>query len=214
MKAWWMVASWLMVMPSYAASLDEQLVAFFSQREPDYATTLQVEVLRVPKTKMACSSPHFQLPSHSRRWGPLTLTAQCGKQVTVIQVRVKVTGRFYRSQRTLAQGAVVRAEDIRSEIGRLDELPPNSWLVPLPLPLIALQKIPAGKVLTKQQFRQPWVIKQGETVPITFQGKGFHIAGRGTALDNAVINQSLRIRLENGQWLTATLNEQKEVIVK
>ncbi|SER14509.1 flagellar basal body P-ring formation chaperone FlgA [Rosenbergiella nectarea] len=214
MKALWIAASLLMTTPAHAVPLADQLVAFFAQREPDYAKTLQVEILRQPPTQLTCSHPRFQLPSNSRRWGQLTLTAKCDQQVAVLRVAVKVKGKFYRSQQTIKQGTLVTADNIKADFGRLDQLPTNSWLTPLPLPLIALQQIPAGKVLTKNQFRQPWVIKQGQTVPITLMGKGFHIAGRGTALDNAAVNQPLRIRLDNGQWLTATVNERKEIIVK
>jgi len=214
MKAHWIIVGLLMATCAHATPLADQLVTFFAQREPDYAKALQVDILQSPSTPLTCTAPRFKLPSNSRRWGALTLTAHCDRQVAVLRVRVQVRGTFYRSQRPIKQGAWVTKEDITTEVGRLDTLPANSWLTPLPLPLIALQRIAAGRVLTKNQFRQPWVIKQGETVPITFTGKGFHIAGRGTALDNAAVNQSLRIRLDNGQRLTATVNERKEIIVK
>jgi len=209
------IAAYLLITTAAQASpLADPLVAFFAQREPDYAKTLQVEILQSPSTRLRCSHPRFKLPSNSRRWGTLTLTAHCDRQVAVLRVRVKVMGKFYRSQHAIEQGKVVTVGAIKVDYGRLDHLPKNSWLTPLPLPLIALQRIPAGKILTKNQFRRPWVIKQGETVPITLIGKGFYIAGRGTALDNAAVNQSLRIRLDNGQRLTATVNERKELIVK
>ncbi|WP_241648974.1 flagellar basal body P-ring formation chaperone FlgA [Rosenbergiella collisarenosi] len=203
----------LLATTACAQPLSTQLLHFFQQREPNYAATLSLDLLTATRS-LPCSQPQIQLPSNSRRWGPLTLTARCGKQVTVLRVVVKVIGTYYQSRQRIEQGASITAQQIMPKIGRLDTLPRASWLTPPPLPLIALQTIPAGKILTKNQFRQPWVIKQGETVPITFSGRGFHITGRAIALDNAGINQTIRIRLATGQRLTARLNDQHELIVQ
>lgn len=214
MKFLWIGLGWMVAMQASADPLSAQVLAFFKQREPDYAQTLQVEMLwETPKT-LSCSTPSFSLPSNSRRWGTLTLSARCRQQVAILRVSVKVSGKYYRNKQRLQQGSLLTVDNIETRFGRLDKLPVNSWLTPLPLPLLALQTLPAGTILTKNQFRKPWIIKQGQSVPITLVGNGFHIAGRGTALDNAAINQSIRIRLENGQRLTATVNANGELMVK
>jgi len=186
-----------------AQPLSTQLLHFFQQREPDYADNLSVTLLSLTPNTFSCDQPQLQLANHSRRWGALTLTARCQQQVAVARVAVKVSGYYYQSRQQIKQGTLVQPQQIERCYGRLDRLPTNSWLTPPPLPLVALQSLPVGKVLLKSQFRPPWVIQRGETVTLTFGGKGFTINSRATALDNAAVHQSLRVRLKNGQLLTA-----------
>ncbi len=214
MKHCWIALSGLLTVNAYADTLSTQVLTFFKQREPEYAQTLSVNVLKVSPPQPPCSQPLLRLPAQSRRWGILTLSAHCGQHVSVLRVEVKVCGQYYRSRTLVKQGELLTAHNVRPEFGRIDKLPAQAWLTPLPLPLVALRTISAGDILTEHQFRQPWVIKKGQYIPITLAGRGFQITTRGTALQNAGVNQSIRVRLDNGQPVTATVNANHEVIMK
>lgn len=215
MKGLWMGILWAVTSAVQAASpLVQQLTLFFQHRDPHYAEQMTVEMITAQNYWPPCDTPRFSLAANARRWGRMTVVSHCKTRQFLLQVNLKVVGDYYVSRTTIPQGSKVTAAMLAEQRGRIDSLPARAWLTPPPLPLIALQTIKPGRVLTKNQFRRPWLITRGQPVDIVFEGVGFRASYRATALDNAASGQNVRVRTANGQVIVAKASAQGKVTIE
>ena len=151
----------------------------------------------------ACKNFDIGRPAGARPWGRTNVVVRClgepGWRVYVpVHVRVKTD--FLISARPIAQGQVVVADDLATELGDLSELP-GSILTDTALAVgkIAASSIPAGRPLRADMLKTQTVIRQGQTVKVVSRGPGFAVANEGRALGNAQEGQVTQIRLGSGQ---------------
>lgn len=197
-----------------AADLTAQLNQFFKARDAQHADSMQV-VLRTPAAQWPpCETPHFSLPGNSRPWGNISVAANCGQQRRYLQVQVQVSGQYVVAARQVTRGTTLASADLLLMRGRLDTLPTRAVLNPLQaVDAISVRDIQPGQAVTLAMVRQPWRVKAGQNVMVIAQGEGFNVSGEGRALNNAVVAQSVRVRMGNGQIVNGKVAADGNVLI-
>ncbi|WP_145564462.1 flagellar basal body P-ring formation chaperone FlgA [Yersinia aldovae] len=189
-----------------AANLSAQVNQFFQQQYPDKESQVAV-IIKTPQNQWPqCEMPEITLPTHSRPWGNVSLSVRCNGQRRFIQTQVQVSGRYAVATRRLAAGEKISMPDIEMKQGRLDTLPPGALLdTHFAQGAVSLRQINAGQPLTRNMLRRLWVIKAGQDVQILAQGEGFNINSTGKAMNNAAVQDSVRVRMASGQIVSGTV---------
>jgi len=204
----------LLSKPAPAADLIAQLNQFFKARDAQHAADIQV-ALRTPATQWPpCEVPQFSLPGNSRPWGNISVAASCGQQRRYLQVQVQVSGQYLVAARQITRGSTVNAADVQIKRGRLDTLPARAVLTPQQaIDAISVRDIAPGQAITLAMVRQPWRVKAGQNVVVIAQGEGFNATGEGRALNNAVVAQSVRVRMGNGQIVSGKVAADGNILI-
>nr|WP_279078436.1 flagellar basal body P-ring formation chaperone FlgA [Hafnia alvei] len=195
-----------------ASALEEGLHQFFSQQYS--AVNQQVNVnIRSPQSQWPkCEMPQFSMPSSARRWGTVSVLAQCPQDKRYLQVEVQVTGEYPVAQSPLTRGQHISPADFKMTQGRLDKLPAGSIMEISQLDSAVLTRdLAAGQTVTASMIRRSWIIKAGQSVQILAQGDGFNVTSEGKALNNAAVADSVRVRLASGQIITGKATEQGSI---
>lgn len=187
-----------------ANSLEDQLTELVN-RGSDKSLTRTVTLL-TPEKQLAllCENPVLSLSGNdSRLAGNRSVIAQCGNERKFLQIRIKAEGRWWVASRAIAVGATIGTEDIKQQTGSMDRLPPgillNSDAI---VGRVATRAISAGQPLQTHQLRQAWTILAGEKVDILLEGNGFRIRTQGKAIENAAVNENIRVKTSSGHTLT------------
>ncbi|AJJ11719.1 flagella basal body P-ring formation protein FlgA [Yersinia rohdei] len=203
----------LLVNPAFvplaaAADLSASVTQFFQQQYPDKDSRVEV-VIKTPQGQWPqCERPEITLPANARPWGNISLSVRCDGLRRFIQTQVQVSGYYAVAARQLASGAKITPQDIVMKQGRLDTLPPGALLEPnFAQGAVSLRQINAGQPLTRNMLRRQWVIKAGQDVQVLAQGEGFNVNSNGKAMNNAAIQDNVRVRMASGQIVSGTLAE-------
>ncbi|WP_145522013.1 flagellar basal body P-ring formation chaperone FlgA [Yersinia aldovae] len=201
-----LLASQAFIHQALAADLSVQVNQFFQQQYPDKESQVAV-IIKTPQSQWPqCGMPEITLPTHSRPWGNVSLSVRCNGQRRFIQTQVQVSGRYAVATRRLAAGEKISMPDIEMKQGRLDTLPPGALLdTHFAQGAVSLRQINAGQPLTRNMLRRLWVIKAGQDVQILAQGEGFNINSTGKAMNNAAVQDSVRVRMASGQIVSGTV---------
>ena len=62
-------------------------------------------------------------------------------------------------------------------------------------------------------MRQPWRVKAGQSVMVIASGQGFNASGEGKALNNAILAQSVRVRMGNGQVVSGKVDADGNILI-
>jgi len=204
----------LFALPADAADLSAQLTGFFQARDAQHAAGMTVEIKTPQAQWPTCDAPQFTLPGNSRLWGAMSVAATCGDTRRFLQVQVQVTGQYLVATRLLARGSTVSADDFRLESGRLDTLPARTMLdVGSVADAVVLRDIQPGQPVTLSMMRQPWRVKAGQSVMVIASGEGFNASGEGKALNNAILAQSVRVRMGNGQVVSGKVDADGNILI-
>ncbi|NDL62624.1 flagellar basal body P-ring formation protein FlgA [Enterobacteriales bacterium SAP-6] len=198
------------LMPSSGAGaadrLTEQLTAFMAGQYATPPVSLDVLVKTPAAQRQNCESPQFTLPSRNRIWGNISIAIVCGAQKRYVQAEVRVTDKYLIAARPIAAKQTLADGDVAWRTGRLD------LLSSMPLTDMALAEgsvseraIGSGQPLTAAMLRRPWQVKTGQQVQISAQGEGFAIQSTGKAMNNAAVNDRLRVRMDSGQMVNGRL---------
>ena len=204
----------LFALPADAADLSAQLTGFFQARDAQHAAGMTVEIKTPQAQWPTCDAPQFTLPGNSRLWGPMSVAATCGDTRRFLQVQVLVTGQYLVATRLLARGSTVSADDFRLQSGRLDTLPARAMLdAGSVADAVVLRDIQPGQPVTLSMVRQPWRVKAGQSVMVIASGEGFNASGEGKALNNAILAQSVRVRMGNGQVVSGKVDADGNILI-
>ncbi|HII2980849.1 TPA: flagellar basal body P-ring formation chaperone FlgA [Yersinia enterocolitica] len=189
-----------------AADLSVQVNQFFQQQYPDKESQVKV-VIKTPQNQWPqCDMPEITLPANARPWGNISLSVRCDGVRRFIQTQVQVSGHYAVAARQLAAGAKMTLQDIEMKQGRLDTLPPGALLEPnFAQGAVSLRPINAGQPLTCNMLRRLWIIKAGQDVQVLAQGEGFNVNSNGKAMNNAAIQDNVRVRMASGQIVSGTV---------
>ncbi|HFR4113212.1 TPA: flagellar basal body P-ring formation chaperone FlgA [Yersinia enterocolitica] len=189
-----------------AANLSVQVNQFFQQQYPDKESQVNV-VIKTPQNQWPqCDMPEITLPANARPWGNISLSVRCDGVRRFIQTQVQVSGHYAVAARQLAAGVKITPQDIEMKKGRLDTLPPGALLEPnFAQGAVSLRQINAGQPLTRNMLRRLWIIKAGQDVQILAQGEGFNVNSNGKAMNNAAIQDTVRVRMASGQIVSGTV---------
>ncbi len=201
------VALWLLTGTTQAATpLEDALTRYFQQQQ-ETSRKVSVSVLSSPERLPACEAPVFSQPSVSRRWGKLSVAAQCPQKKSYLQVEVRVTGAYPVAKRPISRGQALHATDFRLRTGRLDQLPATTLLNPDALnDAVALRPLVPGQAVTASMIRRSWKVKAGQTVQVLADGEGFNVSSEGKALNNAAVTETVRVRMPSGQVVSGKVD--------
>jgi flagella basal body P-ring formation protein FlgA len=155
-----------------------------------------------------CSAFDISRPSGARPWGRTNVVVRCLGEAgwrIYVPVHIRVKAEYFISARPIAQGQVVVAEDLATELGDLSELPGNILTdSAMAVGKAAASSIPAGRPLRADMLKAQTVVRQGQSVRVVSRGPGFAVANEGRALNNATEGQVVQVRLGSGQVVSGT----------
>ncbi|MEA9392608.1 flagellar basal body P-ring formation chaperone FlgA [Acerihabitans sp. TG2] len=210
------LAGSLLLLSAAAAAdpLTQQLTDFMQQQYPTAPKSLLVVIKTPLNRQLHCEHPQFSLPSRNRIWGMLSIAMVCNGNKRYLQADVQVTDRYLVAARFIGAHQMLTEQDIAWRTGRLDmlnTLPLND--MSLALGSVSERTLGSGQPLTSAMLRRAWLVKTGQMVRVTAQGDGFSVQSTGKAMNNAAINDQIRVRLDSGQIVNGQLMANGDVDV-
>jgi flagella basal body P-ring formation protein FlgA len=162
-----------------------------------------------------CENPELRLAGHDNRLtGKRTVIANCGKRNHYLPVRMGANGSWWVARKELPGGHTIQIDDIERVTGDLDGQPRDLMFDANEIVGQRLTRaLLPGKPLVQNQLRQQWRLRAGQTVDVVASTSGLSIRSQGKALNNAVISDTLKIRLNNGHIIQGKVNANGEVAV-
>ncbi|MGU3414520.1 flagellar basal body P-ring formation chaperone FlgA [Enterobacteriaceae bacterium C23F] len=172
------------------------------------------ELLASPKQMAAlCDNPKLEIAGNDTRLaGKRTVVARCGSRKQYLPVQVHATGTWWIASQNLPGGAILQRGDIEPRSGSLDNLPAGIvFNADEVIGQRLIRAITAGKPLLQNQLRQQWRLHAGQQVDIITSGNGFLVRGQGKALNNAAVNDTVKVKTASGQTLSGKVANDGQV---
>lgn len=193
-----------------------KLDALIKQPETGSGIVRTAKLLATPAQLAAvCENPTLSLVGRdSRLTGKRTVLAQCGARRHYLPVRISAQGTWWVASQSLPGGAIVQRSDIEPVTGALDHQP--SGLIFNADAIIGqrlTRAIDAGKPLLENQLRQQWRLRAGQTVDLVTTGSGFRIRSQGKALNNAAVDDVLKVKTAGGRTVSVKVGADGQVMI-
>ena len=118
-----------------------------------------------------------------------------------VPVQIRLSLNLLTSARQLPLGHTLQEQDLASQ--STESSPSGVFTDPRQVVGKVLRySISAGQVLREDMLRPPYIVTQGQVVPLAVQGNGFSIRSEGVALNNAGEGQSVQIRVGSGRVIS------------
>jgi len=167
-------------------------------------------------TLSACSKLEAFVPNGGKLLGNSTVGVRCAAPhgwSVFVPVQVKVRTTLVIAARPLRSGQVLQAGDLGGQAGELTQ--PDILTDPAQaLGKVINFSIGAGQVLKQNMLREPYAVKQGQTVVLQIVDTGFRINRKGHALNNAAAGQQVRARVDSGRIVSGTVQADGIVAVR
>jgi flagella basal body P-ring formation protein FlgA len=154
----------------------------------------------------SCPALEAYLPPGSQLLGNSMVGVRCpGKKgwSLFVPVHVKVSVDMLITNKPLAQGHVLLADDISTQNGELSQT--GILLDPAQaIGKVLKSGVGAGQLLKLDMLRPPFTVTQGQTVQLQVEGSGFNILSEGQALNNAGEGQPVKVKTATGRVLNGT----------
>lgn len=164
----------------------------------------QIDVSRLPP----CSIHEAFTPPGSPLVGKTSVGVRClgpNSWTVLIPAQIAVTGNYVTTSRPLVAGQVLQSSDLATVSGDVSRLPTGTVSEPAQAVGKTLRNsLGAGQPLRKDQLLAPLVIRQGQTVRVISRGAGFSASAEGKALGNAAQGQLIQVRMNSGQTVSGT----------
>ncbi|UKJ19842.1 flagellar basal body P-ring formation chaperone FlgA [Enterobacter mori] len=193
-----------------------KLDVLIAQPEGGGEVVRTVALLATPAQLAAvCDNPELSLVGRdSRLTGKRTVLAQCGARRHFLPVRISAQGTWWVASQSLPGGAIVQRSDIEPVTGNLDNQP--GGLIFNADEIIGqrlTRAIDAGKPLLESQLRQQWRLRAGQTVDLVTTGSGFRIRSQGKALNNAAVDELLKVKTAGGRTVSGKVAADGQVMI-
>jgi flagella basal body P-ring formation protein FlgA len=168
------------------------------------------------RTEVDFLDPSMNLPScqggsievlsapNVRLWGRSLVQVRCLKAAWLynIPLMIRVYGDYVVSTRYLQPGNRLSSSDMRIINGDLTSVPDDVIRTPKEADdRVLTRPIQMGMPIGLNDLRETAVIKVGDPVTILLKGRDFQVTGSGTAQTQGMINDMVRVRLNDGQVL-------------
>jgi flagella basal body P-ring formation protein FlgA len=168
------------------------------------------------RTEVDFLDPSMNLPScqggssvvlsapNVRLWGRSLVQVRCLKAAWLynIPLMIRVYGDYVVSTRYLQPGNRLSSSDMRISHGDLTSVPDDVIRTPKEADdRVLTRPIQMGMPIGLNDLRETAVIKVGDPVTILLKGRDFQVTGSGTAQTQGMINDMVRVRLNDGQVL-------------
>lgn len=194
--------------PVIADTLDKQIAEFFNQQWQNIAEDINIHYSQQLPT-LNCDKPTLALLNKHKKWGNVTISAQCADKKTFIPINVAVTGHYVVANQAIAAGSLITADNIRRQSGRLDSLPTNVILQESQLrDHVALRNIAINQPIKTTMVRKYWRVKAGQVVKLIIAGEGYQIISQGKSLTNAAIGETVNVRTHSGKIVEGVVTNQ------
>ncbi|EPF6109838.1 flagellar basal body P-ring formation chaperone FlgA [Enterobacter cloacae] len=187
-------------------------------KQPEHGSEIvrTVTLLATPAQLAAvCENPTLSLVGRdSRLTGKRTVLAQCGARRHFLPVRISAQGTWWVASQSLPGGAIVQRSDIEPVTGSLDHQP--GGLIFNADEIIGqrlTRAVDAGKPLLENQLRQQWRLRAGQTVDLVTTGAGFRIRSQGKALNNAAVDDVLKVKTVGGRTVSGKVGADGQVMI-
>lgn len=179
----------------------------FIQKSPTVAGfRTEVDFLEPSMVLPACPGGTIEVLSapNMRLWGRSVVQTRCLKAAWLfnIPVMIRVYGDYVVSTRYLQAGSRLSASDMRITNGDLTGVPDDVLRSPREADdRVLTRPIQMGMPIGLNDLRETAVIKVGDPVTILLKGRDFQVTGTGTAQTQGMMNEMVRVRLNDGQIL-------------
>ncbi|WJV60953.1 flagellar basal body P-ring formation chaperone FlgA [Pectobacteriaceae bacterium CE70] len=192
----------------HAADLSSEITSFMKSQVNFPAAEVKVNVKTPLESVPSCENPQFSLPSRRKVWGNISIKVTCGTQKHFIQAYVQVTAPYVVAAKPIVPRHEIKAGDVTLQRGRLDSLLGMPLSDPsLAIGSISIRMIGAGQPISSRMLRKVWSVKMGEIVKVVALGSGFSITSIGKVIDNAAINDNVRVRMDSGQIVSGIVRD-------
>ncbi|WP_435927749.1 flagellar basal body P-ring formation chaperone FlgA [Dryocola sp. BD613] len=194
-------------------SLESQIAALLNNGQ-NAAITRSVRILTPPQQLAGlCAAPQLSVSGNdSRITGNRSVIAQCGQQKKFIQVNIQAEGSWWTASRAIKAGSLIQAGDITAQSGTMARLPPGVLLRKDEIVgQVTTRAINTGQPIVASHLRKRWKVSAGQEVDVFAAGEGFQIRTRGKALDNAALDETLRVKTASGQIVSGKVTSAGKV---
>jgi flagella basal body P-ring formation protein FlgA len=203
--------------PAWSAersALAEQIEAQLNARHADKDIRHQVTI-KTPRAQWpGCQRPKLTLPDGNRLTGNMSVAVQCERK-QFLQVMVEAEGRYWVAEQAIPPGEAITRSQIGTRSGPLSKLPAGLAFQPQEIVgSVASRAYRPGQPIIASQLRKSWRIKTGDEVDVILSGEGFRIRGKGKAMSNGAVDESVRIRMASGQVISGNVAVNGDVVVR
>lgn len=168
--------------------------------------TFRTKFLQFPPKVTLCSDPIVFLPQ--RLVGIIYVQLRCpsSRWSAQAQVLVETKRKYLALSKPLKVGAVIEEGDVvvvESDWGSLLEQTIETFEQAVGKTLT--RSLLAGAPITLNSLRQTSVIRGGDRVRVLMVGKNFSVSGEGVSQGNAAIGDQVKVKMNNGQSITAVV---------
>ena len=179
----------------------------FIQRSPTVVGfRTEVDFLEPAMSLPACPGGNIEVLSapNVRLWGRSLVQVRCLKAAWLfnVPVMIRVYGDYVVATRYLQPGSRLSGSDMRVTNGDLTSVPDDVLRSPKEADdRVLTRPIQMGMPIGLNDLRETAVIKVGDPVTILLKGRDFQVTGTGTAQTQGMMNEMVRVRLNDGQVL-------------
>ncbi|BAC24183.1 flgA [Wigglesworthia glossinidia endosymbiont of Glossina brevipalpis] len=160
-----------------------------------------------------CSNPKFILTNYTKFYGILNIKAECNGKEHLLKIFVKSYTEYYVASKLIRSGTIISEKDIKIVYGNTKNIPQNIILSNQKISgKISTISIGIGQPITTSMLKSPWIIRQGDKVPVIFVGNGFTIKCFGISIRNYTIEDIVKVKLPSGKIFQGVLNKNEALV--
>ncbi|WP_299996657.1 flagellar basal body P-ring formation chaperone FlgA [uncultured Cedecea sp.] len=198
----------------FTADINTLLLPYFQQRLAGISDEVSVTLKTNPTHLPDCEKPVFSTPGNSRLWGNISVLMRCNNDKRFIQVQVSAVGHYVVVTRSVPRGTILDAQSVTLKRGQLERLPAQALtLTEQAVNAVTQRDITPDMPLTRSMVRQPWRVKAGQQVRVVANGEGFSINSEGRALNNVIVGQYARVRMDSGQIVSGKVDADGNILI-
>ena len=163
--------------------------------------------------KLSCDTPTLSLLNKNKPWGNMTIGVQCDNKKSFMQIYVAVSGHYLIAKQPITAGSVITEDLIDLKSGWLDKLPSSVILNKSDvLNHIATRNINQNETIKMAMLQKNWLVKAGQIVKVIIDDEDYQVTTNGKALNNAILDDKISIKLNSGNIIEGILTNQGVII--
>ncbi|MCX7194005.1 MAG: flagellar basal body P-ring formation chaperone FlgA [Proteobacteria bacterium] len=198
--------------PQDHAALRTAVATFVEQQTAGLPGKVAFNVNEIDKRIVlrACSKIEPFLPAGSQMIGNASIGVRCAEEKgwsIFIPVQIRITRDLLISARPLSHGQILHTEDLAIQT---TETTQNAGLTDARqiIGKVLRYSVSAGYIMRADMLREPYSVKQGQSVRLSVQGGGFSLSSSGVALNNASEGETVQIRTLSGRLVSGIAGEE------
>ena len=163
--------------------------------------------------KLNCDAPTLSLLNKNKPWGNMTIGVQCDNKKSFMQIYVAVSGHYLIAKQPITAGSVITEDLIDLKSGWLDKMPSSVILNKSDvLNHIATRNINQNETIKMAMLQKNWLVKAGQIVKVIIDDEDYQVTTNGKALNNAILDDKISIKLNSGNIIEGILTNQGVII--